>query len=799
MQISRRLLAAGLWFALCFASSGWTEEARLKLGVLRDGYPFSYLDQDGNLTGFAYELVGEIESVMALRFWRVAGTTGEINGAFERGEIDVLQSYAWSPEREQVVDFSAPYLTMNGAIMVRAGERRVRGLEDLRGMRILVHAGSLGESVLVRSGLADSVVHVKSVEEALRKVAAGEGDATLVGRLSGLALAHYLELDNLRVLDAAVEGYDIRYCIAVRDGNRELLARLNEGLATLVQTGRYEVLYQKWFGHVAPSGYTAEQIMGAVAVGLAVALGVALWAVVKQTRLRRQLVRQAEALRRGEEWYRAIFEGARDGLLVLRRDEGGWVVEQINPAGRRLFLGAGDEVAPSLARVCGVDAALAARLAEAAEGREVEEFEQARLGGGWLRIGVGPLGDRVLARVADVTEAVQARERMRVQEEHLRQRQKLEAVGTLASGVAHDFNNLLTAIMGNTDLALRHTPPSPRMAEYLGTAMKASLRARDLVRQILTFSRQAEPRRERVALEPLIEETINLLRTLARGAVEFEKRLPANLPPLWADAAQLHQVLMNLGTNAVQAMRGQPGRLTVGAERVDVGEELRAQHPGLRPGPYVRVAVQDTGPGMAPEVVRRVFEPFFTTKATGEGTGLGLSVVHGIMQGHGGVVTVYSQRGRGTVFHLYFPVEEERDVAVVRPDPAARLPHGQGERVLLVDDDPVIASTGTTILESLGYRVSAHARPEVAWAEYERGEGEIALVVSDLTMPGMGGLELLARVRARDPGRPFVLTSGFFSEQERAAAEALRVTVMLPKPLSVDTLGLAVARALGRA
>lgn len=789
-----------LWLASGFTSPGWMAEAPPKLGVLRDGYPFSFADDDGNLTGFAYELLDEIESVMALRFWRVAGTTMEINGAFERGEIDVLQSYAWSPERERVADFSAPYLTMNGTIMVRAGERRVRSLEDLRGMRILVHAGSLGESVLVRNGLADSVVRVKSVEEALVKVAAGEGDATLVGRLSGLALAYHLKLKNLKTLDVPVEGYEIRYCIAVREGNRELLARLNEGLATLVQTGRYEALYQKWFGHVAPSGYTTEQIISAVAVGLAVALVVALWAALKQARLRRQLTRQSKALRRSEERYRAIFEGARDGLLVLRRDGDAWVAEQINPAGRRVFACADDEATPTLARLCGADSALAARLAAAAELRGGEEFEYERAGGGWLRIGPAPLGESTLVRVVDITEAVQARERMRVQEEHLRQRQKLEAVGTLASGVAHDFNNLLTAIMGNTDLARRLAPISPRVAECLDTTMKASLRARDLVRQILTFSRQAEPRRERVELIPLIAETMNLLRMLARGTVEFDLRLPADLPPLWADAAQLHQVLMNLGTNAVQAMSGQSGRLTVGAERVDVGEELRAQHPGLRPGPYVRVAVQDTGPGMAPEVVRRVFEPFFTTKATGEGTGLGLSVVHGIMQGHGGVVTVYSQLGRGTLFHLYFPVEEEeRDEAVVRPDPAARLPHGQGERVLLVDDDPVIATTGTTILESLGYRVSAHARPEAAWAEYVRGSGDFALVVSDLTMPGLGGLELLARVRARDPDRPFVLTSGFFSERERVEAEALRVTILLPKPLSVDTFGLAVARALGRA
>ena len=797
MRLVAKILLVWLWLATLSVATERSEEAPLRLGVLRDGYPFSFATEDGRLSGFAYDLLVEIEAVMALRFERVTGTTSEINGAFERGEIDVLQSYAEFPEREAIADFTTPYLTMNGAIVVRAEERGVSELAELRGRRILVHAGSLGEAVLLREGLGDSIVRVRSVEEALRMVAAGEGDATLVGRLSGLALAHHLGLENLRALDVPVAGYEIRYCIAVQDGDSALLARLNEGLATLVHTGRYDELYQKWFGSVAPMGYSTEEIIGAVAFGLALALAVALWAALKQARLRRQIARQAEELRRSEERHRAIFEGSHDALLLLRPGARGWVAEQINPAGRRLFSPLGDEVAPTLERVCGMDAALAVRLEQAAARRETEEFEHARAGGGWLRVGVGPLGEAMLVRVADVSDAVEARERMRVQEEHLRQRQKLEAVGKLASGVAHDFNNLLTAIMGNTDLALRATPANERIRGHLETVMKASFRARDLVRQILTFSRQTEPRRERVELAPLIEETMNLLRTLARGTVEFELELPAGLPPLWADAAQLHQVMMNLGTNAVQAMRGRPGRLSVRAERVEIGEELRAQHPGLKPGVYVRVGVQDTGTGMAPEVLRRVFEPFYTTKATGEGTGLGLSVVHGIMQGHGGAVTVYSQPGRGTLFHLYFPVGEVEGLGAVEAVP--RAPTGRSERVLLVDDDAAIVTMATTILESLGYRVVAHQDPRKAWAEFAGAPDDFALVVSDLTMPGHSGLDLLARVRERDPARPFVLTSGFFSEQERAAAQALRVTVLLPKPLSVDSLGLAVAQALGRA
>jgi CheY-like chemotaxis protein len=341
-------------------------------------------------------------------------------------------------------------------------------------------------------------------------------------------------------------------------------------------------------------------------------------------------------------------------------------------------------------------------------------------------------------------------------------------------------------------------PADNPAAGELQQVMQAGRRARDLVKQILTFSRRSEPSRMALAMPQMVAETIDLLRTLAKGAVEFEVRMPENLPTVSADPVQVHQVLMNIGTNAVQAMRGTRGRLIFLGEALTVGPELSEQHASIRPGYYVRLGVQDTGPGMTPELQRRVFEPFFTTKAPGEGTGLGLSVVHGIMQQHGGGITLYSQPGRGTLFHLYFPVNpaSEASTPIVGGDevPASE----NAEQILLVDDDPVVVETADRILRRLGYSVHAHGRADDAWTDWSAAPDAFDLIVSDLTMPGTSGLQLLAQVRALRASQPFLLVSGFFSDAETAEARSRGVSGLVPKPLSYELLGRAVAEVLKR-
>jgi signal transduction histidine kinase len=378
-------------------------------------------------------------------------------------------------------------------------------------------------------------------------------------------------------------------------------------------------------------------------------------------------------------------------------------------------------------------------------------------------------------------------------EEQLRQTQKMEAIGTLAGGIAHDFNNILAAIGGYTELAQMKLQGNPEVREYLGAALKASRRAADLVRQILTFSRQQPLQRQTIQLQPLVAETVKLLRATIPSTIDFDMSLALDAPNVLADTTQVHQVLMNLGTNAWHAMKDQAGRLQVKLERYAVDAAIAATQPRLRPGVYARVSVSDTGPGMDSATLRRIFEPFFTTKPPGEGTGLGLAVVQGIMDTHDGAITVYSQPGEGTIFHLYFPAHAGE---VTAPPAEAPLSPGQGEQILFVDDEEMLLQLGQQMLTELGYQVEVATRPAAALALVQADPSRFALVLTDLTMPGMTGLQFAEQLLKIRPGLPIVLTTGYSASLTAERVQAAGICQFLLKPIGLHSLGTAVHAAL---
>ncbi len=379
-------------------------------------------------------------------------------------------------------------------------------------------------------------------------------------------------------------------------------------------------------------------------------------------------------------------------------------------------------------------------------------------------------------------------------EEQFRQAQKMEAIGTLAGGIAHDFNNILAAINGYTELARMVLGDNPAVREYLNSVLVASGRAAALVRQILTFSRQEPIERHLIQLQAVVAECHKLLRATIPATIEINVSIAADAPTVLADTTQIHQVLMNLGTNAWHAMKDRTGRLQVKLERCVVDEAIAAAQPRLRPGVYARVSVSDTGSGMDHATLRRIFEPFFTTKPLGEGTGLGLAVVHGIMDSHDGAVTVFSQPGEGTVFHLYFPAQAgAAAVAAVDEGP---VPRGQGERILFVDDEELLARLGQKTLTELGYETEIATDPAGALALVRTDPTRFALVLTDQTMPGMTGLHLANVIRQIRPGMPIILMTGFSASLTPARLEAAGIRQLLLKPSTINSLGTAVHAAL---
>jgi len=309
--------------------------------------------------------------------------------------------------------------------------------------------------------------------------------------------------------------------------------------------------------------------------------------------------------------------------------------------------------------------------------------------------------DEVVATVRDITGRKSAEAHRERLEQQLRQSQKMEAIGTLAGGIAHDFNNILTAILGYAELLRAQVRGQTGVEERLAEITKAGARAKDLVSQILTFSRRQDHTRTTMSLGPGDRRGAQAASRRDPGTIEIDAQVDADLPPVLADATQIHQVVMNLAANAAAAMAGGPGRLSVRCSAVEL-DGPSAADAGLCPGPFVRLVVEDSGCGMPPEVLERIFDPFFTTKGPGEGTGLGLSVVHGIVKAHEGAILVDSRVGEGTAFRMFFPALRDREPSGARP--GTRPIEGRGEHVLTVDDEPALVELLRDQLQTLGYR-----------------------------------------------------------------------------------------------
>ncbi|MEI6667977.1 MAG: ATP-binding protein [Acidobacteriota bacterium] len=378
-------------------------------------------------------------------------------------------------------------------------------------------------------------------------------------------------------------------------------------------------------------------------------------------------------------------------------------------------------------------------------------------------------------------------------ESQLRQAQKMEAIGTLAGGIAHDFNNILGAIVGNTELMMCDLATEHPAQESIGEILKATKRATDLVRQILTFSRQREQQRRTIELGLVAKEALKLLRATLPATITIQTDIVADEPPVLADPTQLYQVFMNLAANAAHAMRENGGRLTVRVAPVVIDAELVGRHPTLRPGPFVLLSVSDTGHGMDADTLDRVFDPFFTTKPLGEGTGLGLAVVHGIVTGHGGAILVRSEPGDGTTFDVYFPVAE---IVFTEHASVAPVPRGQGQRLLYVDDEPALVMVFKRGLTAMGYQVETHTNPEEALERFASSPDSFDLVITDLAMPGLSGRELARRILDLRPDQAIVMVTGFSGTLTPERARQLRLRAVLHKPLDMADLGRAVHEAL---
>ncbi len=379
----------------------------------------------------------------------------------------------------------------------------------------------------------------------------------------------------------------------------------------------------------------------------------------------------------------------------------------------------------------------------------------------------------------DVTREVQL-------EAQFRQSQKMEAIGQLAGGIAHDFNNILTVMFGNCNLLQLDFAENPEALDKIAEIQKAGERAKDLVQQILTFSRQREQERQVVRLDSIVKEAAKFLRASLPTNIQIETNLSANAPTVLADPTQIYQVTINLGTNALHAMEGRSGRLTITLEAFQPDENLLKSHSRLRAIQYARLTIDDTGHGMDRKTLERIFEPFFTTKPIGKGTGLGLAVVHGIIESHDGVIMVESQPGQGTIFHLCFPAQT-KDV-LMSGQMEGTIPCGQGQRILMVDDEIALTKAYQRLLKALNYEGTITTNPREAVSWVRENPARFDLVVTDLTMPQMNGLEVARQIRAIRVDLPIILATGFRATVTEQQLQETGIWELVEKPINMTTL-----------
>ena len=492
-------------------------------------------------------------------------------------------------------------------------------------------------------------------------------------------------------------------------------------------------------------------------------------------------VESRQLLQESEERYRAVFEQAGDSIVLIIPETGEFL--EFNDRAHQTLGYTREEFKQLTLRDVTVEDRIPTDMEtgvdvyetrhQAKDGRILDVTSGSRI------INVGGR-DLVLAIWRDLTESKKS-ERVKAHlEGQLRQSQKMEAIGTLAGGIAHDFNNLLWAITGYAEMSLEEAAIGDPIYENLTQLLKAASRAKDLVQQILVFSRHSGTEKDLLSLGALIEEAYKFLRATLPSTIEIVQELDEPAVFIEGNETQIHQVLMNLCSNASHAMQHQGGVLTIGLAVVDVDEAMAEQYPDLIPGPYAELRVIDTGHGMEPSLMARIFEPFFTTKNPVEGTGMGLAAVHGIVKSHGGAILVDSQPGYGSRFFVYFPIVEGRPPDL--EDSLEQIPKGK-EHILFVDDEELLVEMTTQLLSHLGYQVTSYCDSREALIAFENNPDEYDLIITDQTMPHMTGIELTRRVKKLAPKTPIILCTGYSETVTEEVAKSQGVSAFILKPL----------------
>jgi len=789
------------------------QKREIVVGAFSNTFPYSFQKEPGGpVEGFAVDLLDALAKVMDFKIRRVVMPGEAIKQRFIAGEFDMLQLLSSSKGREAWADYSVTVLNTQNVVMIRLqGDKTPKKLEDLRGARFAVAgAGSVGDLFLRAWDPAVKATYADSPEHSLKLLTSGQVDATILSRITVASLIEKFGLHNVAELRDPAAYLEHYHRFAVHKGDAVLLARLNEGLAILQRSGEYDRLYRKWLGRYEPAHFTREEGITFVAVVLALALLIASWVGYRQHKLRLRIAKQAEDLAEQGELLTALFENVPLGMWVLELAPEGARLRTLN---QRAIEDLGLERASAVGRFVH-DLTLSsdwanvckAVLKEADRNRGIiVEKHTLPSAHRHLLVTRVPLTTRpggfprLCVLVEDVTE------RWRMDEEIARGR-RLRAIGELVGGIAHEFNNLMTPVMIKVDDLRRTRPNDNELQADMSVVFSAVQRAADLTSRLLMFGRKRERSADALALFTTVQGALDLILPTLDRRIILENRVPENMPPLAFSASDLHQIIVNLVINARdtlmekltggQASRWTPHILIEAVLLPPTAMELPPTFTERTLRGWRRLTVRDNGMGILPDVRERIFEPFYTTKRVGKGTGLGLATVWHLVTDAGGCIDVDTVPGEGTAFHVTLPDWPLPDDSISTKTISTPKPFAAAE-ILLIEDDRLVASAMVKVLRRAGHRIRTVDDGVVAWEHLQSNLAAYMLLIIDINMPGIDGIELARLARKAGYSGRIMVISGRLEKNEQTRFEGLSIDGVLPKPFNTEELLAMLNKCLG--
>jgi PAS domain S-box-containing protein len=798
--------------------------------------PFALVRPDGSADGFSVDLLKAVTQAVGLEINFIVGPWHKIKQKLVDGHLDVLPLVSYSQEREKVYDFTVPYLRMHGTIFVRKGEKSIRGRSDLKDKEVIVMHGDAAHEYAVRENLSDKLILTATFEEAMRLLSTGKHDAVIVQQLVGLQLIKKLGISNvvnvstfqetsLKPTDKPLSGFEQKFCIAVQDGDKELLALLNEGLAIAIANGAYDELYNKWFSPILPQPPVPLTLMLKyllfILVPILFLLGiVGLWylrrEVTKKTLNLQQEIKERKATEEALLLERDRAQRYLDTVeaIIVALDREGRIT-LINQKGCRL-LGYGEDeligqhwfstclpqpdgreiVYPTFLKLIDGDIE-AAEYSENSIISRKGELRQIAWHNGLMRDEQGRIIG-TLSAGEDITDRKRTEEALRESEEKLARSKKMESLGLLAGGIAHDLNNVLSGIVSYPELLLLDLPEDSKLRKPIETMHESGQRAAAIVQDLLTLARGVATTKEPLNLNDLVCDYLNFpeFKKLEQfhPTVTVKTNLDNDLFNVSGSHVHIRKVVMNLVSNASEAVAGS-GNVTISTANRYVDRPLRG-YDDINIGEYAVLSVSDDGSGISSDDLERIFEPFYSKKAMGRsGTGLGLTVVWNVVQDHKGYIDLKSDEN-GTTFELYFPVTREeisdKDVSISIKDYK-----GNGETILVVDDVESQREISCKMLDTLGYKTKAISNGEET-VEYLK-KHSVDLILLDMIMdPGINGRETYERTIKIHPNQKAIIVSGFAETEEVKETQKLGAGKFIKKPLTLEKIGLAIKEELGK-